>query len=135
MKVGGPGPVSGTSKAKGAKVSSDGSFSTFLDAAGETKEASGAGGISKLAAVNFVNMVEPDGKGRRKQLMDDADEILDELMKIRDALLIGNISVSQLQNMHAKILKMEADCDDPALNDIIEEVKTRAAVELAKLGF
>ena len=137
MKISGPNQVSSTSKAKGAgKAGGDGGFSKLLEGTSEEKEIGGLTGVSKIAGV-FFQEVDENGKGkqRRKQLVDDANDILDELIKIRDSLLFGKISVSNLQSIQAKIEKIEADCDDPKLNELIEEVKIRAAVELAKLGF
>lgn len=136
MKVNGPGQISNVSKSKGtSKSGGDGSFSKMLDSADNESEVQGVGGISKLSAINFIQEVNSDEKSKRQKLVDEADELLDELGKIRDALLSGNLSVQALRNISAKIEKIEANCDDPNLNEIIDEVKTRAAVELAKLGF
>lgn len=135
MKISGPGAVSNVSKTKGAgKSGGDGSFSKMLDSVGEEKEISGTGGIGKINAVNFINSVDSDGKGRRRELVEDADELLDELLKIRDAMLGGTLSAHGLRAVQARLEKFEANCDDLHLNEIIEEIKIRAAVELAKLG-
>lgn len=135
IKVGGPGSVSNVSKSKSAgKAGGDGSFSKMLDSA-STEETHGTSSINRIAPVNFVSIVDGDEQGqRRRKLIEEADDLLDELLKIRDALLFGNLSPGKLQTIQAKLEKIEANCDNPRLNEIIEEVKVRAAVELAKLG-
>ena len=134
IRVGGPGAVSGVSKTKGAGKTGGEGFSKMLDSVAEESPVSGAGGIGKINAVNFINSVDGDGRGRRRELVEEADDLLDELAKLRDTLLGGNLSVGKLQAIHLKIEKIDSDSDNPQLNDIIDEIKTRAAVELAKLG-
>lgn len=136
MKISGPGSVSNVSKSKGAgKAGGDGGFSKLLESTSNEKEVSSLGGINKISAVNFINSVDGDEKSRRRQLAEEGEDLLEELAKIRDALLFGNLSAERLRVIQAKIDRIETNCDDPTLNDIIEEIKTRAAVELAKLGF
>ena len=135
MKISGPGPVSNIGKAKGvSKSGGDGAFGQMLDSIDEEKEVLGTGSLSRLNSINFINAIDGEEKSRRKKLIDDADDILDELGKIRDALLMGNLSIENLRSIQVKIGKIEANCTDTKLNEIVEEVKIRAAVELAKLG-
>lgn len=135
MKISGPGPISNQSKVGGNKSSGDGSFGKMLDSIGEEKEVSSTPGISRINPVNFIQVIDADEKSKRKQLVEEGEDILDELLKLRDALLLGSLSADRLRAIEAKIAKIEADCDDPLLNEIVEEIKIRAAVELAKLGF
>ena len=134
MKVSGPGQVANVSKTKSANKAAGEGFSKFLDSTSSENEVSGVGGVSKISSVNFINAVEGDEQSRRRKLTEDGEDLLDELSKIRDALLIGNLSVERLRSIQSKVERMEANCEDPKLNEIIEEIKTRAAVELAKLG-
>jgi len=135
MKVMVPGPVTNASKTKSAgKAGGDGGFSKFLDATDNEKEIGGTGAVNKIAAVNFINAIDGDEQSRRRKLAEEGEDLLDELTKMRDELLFGNLPPERLRAIHTKVERMEANCDDPKLNEIIEEIKTRAAVELAKLG-
>ncbi len=135
MKITGPGPVSNVAKSKSAgKSGGDGSFSKFLDSASNEKEVHNTSSITKINAVNFITSIDGDEQSRRRQLAEEGEDLLDELSKIRDALLLGNLSADRLRAISAKIARIESNSSDPLLNDIIEEIKTRAAVELAKLG-
>lgn len=135
MKISGPGPVSNQSKVGGSKSGGGEGFSAFLDAASSKEEVNSSPGLSRIASVNFVQVIDSDEKSKRRQMIDEGEDLLDELLKIRDALLFGKLSAEHLRGIEAKLAKIEANCDDPALNEIIEEIKIRAAVELAKLGF
>lgn len=136
MKISGPGPISNQqSKVSSSKAGGDGSFSKMLDAASSSSETAETGSISRTAPIAFVQVIDSDEKSKKKQMVEDADDLLDELTEIRNEMLLGNLSAPRLRAIEAKLAKIEANCDDPNLNEIIEEIKIRAAVELAKLGF
>ncbi len=135
MKIGNIGNVGGSGKTGKSKSAGDGGFSKFLDSAGGAQETASVGAASRVSAVNVIQALAVDEQSKRRKLVEDADDLLDELLKIRDALLLGNVSAEQLRVIQRKLEKIEADCDDPRLNEIIEETKIRAAVELAKLGY
>jgi len=61
-------------------------------------------------------------------------DLLDQLEKIRISLVAGNIPKDDLVHL-IKILENRPSLDiDPQLENLIREIETRAAVELAKLG-
>ncbi|MBW8308979.1 MAG: flagellar assembly protein FliX [Candidatus Paracaedibacteraceae bacterium] len=61
-------------------------------------------------------------------------DLLDQLDKIRISLVAGNIPKDDLIHL-IKILENRPQVNiDPELENLIREIETRAAVELAKLG-
>lgn len=134
MKIDGAGSIGGASKVKKTGSTGDGSFSKMLDSIGGETEVGAVGGVSRISAVNFIQALDGDERSRKRKMVDDADDLLDELLKVRDSLLFGNLTVQHLRAVQEKISKIEANCDDPTLNELVEEIKIRASVELAKLG-
>jgi hypothetical protein len=134
MKVIGTGQINSTQQAKKAGKTGNSDFSRLLEAADEAEEAKPAVSIKSISSINIIQEVNPDGQ-KKRQLVDKGNEMLDKLEEIRDSLLFGNITLSRLQNLQKIIDSVETSNTDSTLADIIEEIKTRAAVELAKLGF
>ena len=137
MKITGTGQVGGANRTKKSGGSGGADFSKFLGGADEASEAAPAGGIRSIAAVSFIQEVEEsDENGKKKrELVNKGNEVLDKLEEIRDSMLFGTISIGRLQNLQNIISNIENSNSDPKLEEIIEQIKTRAAVELAKLGF
>lgn len=70
-----------------------------------------------------------------KQLEGHANEILSSLDKLRLELLSGRISIKNLNLLSSKIKNHRLKSYNPHLENILQEIETRAAVELAKLEF
>jgi hypothetical protein len=135
MKIDGAGGVGGAGKVKKAGGSSgDGTFGKMLDSIGGESEVGAVGGVSRISPIAFIEALDGDERSRKRKMVDDADDLLDELLKVRDSLLFGKLTVQNLRAVQEKISKIEANCDDPVLNELVEEIKIRASVELAKLG-
>ena len=134
MKITGTGQISNIGGAKKAGKTGSTDFSKLLEGANEAEESAAVTGVRTINSINVIQEVNPDGQ-KKRQLIDKGNEMLDKLEQIRDSLLFGDISISRLQNLQKIIDGVETTNQDPALADIIEEIKTRAAVELAKLGF
>lgn len=133
MKITGPGQVGTTQRTKKAGSTGSADFSKFLDGVEETEGSAPTGGVKSIGSINILQEVNPDGH-KKRELVDKGNQMLDKLEEIRDSLLFGNISISRLQNLKRIIDGVESNNDDPELADLIEQIKTRAAVELAKLG-
>ena len=134
MKIDGTSAVGGAGKVKKTGSTGDGTFSKMLDGIGGDAEVGALTGTSRINPISFIQAIEGDERSKKRKMVDDGEELLDELLKIRDSLLFGKITVENLRGVQEKISKIEANCDDPALNEIVEEIKIRASVELAKLG-
>lgn len=134
MKIIGTGQVGNIQRSKKTGNTGGADFSKFLDETSETEETAHVSGTKSISSINILQEVNPDGQ-KKRELVDKGNQILDKLEEIRDSLLFGNISLGRLQNLQRIIDGIENNNNDPQLTDIIEEIKTRAAVELAKLGF
>jgi hypothetical protein len=135
MKVTGPGaggPVAGP----GASRRSDGvGFSPT--GTGAAREASSAAMTAATAAVSSLDALlalqETDGPlERRRRAVVRAGRVLDMLDKLKLALLEGEVSGAALEQLRGSVGEARAATDDPRLEGVLDEIETRAAVELAK---
>ena len=137
MKIEGPKGPSSTSAARGAGRPAAGGFSVSgADAAEETAEAqrmAGLDGVMTVSALLALQGVE-DPLNRRKRAMGRASRLLDILDDLKVAMLDGRAAPSTLDNLARAVREQRESTDDPRLNDVLNEIETRAAVELAKLG-
>jgi hypothetical protein len=137
MKIEGPSGPSSAGAARGAGRTAAGGFS--LSGAGETAEAAeaqrmaGLDGVMTVSALLALQGVE-DPLHRRKRAMGRASRLLDILDDLKVAMLEGRASPSTLDNLARAVREQREDTDDPRLNDVLNQIETRAAVELAKLG-
>jgi hypothetical protein len=63
-----------------------------------------------------------------------ASRLLDMLDDLKMAMLEGVASPATLENLARTVREERATTDDQGLNDVLNHIETRAAVELAKLG-
>ena len=137
MKIQGPTGPSQTGAARGAGRTASGGFS--LSGAGESAEAAeaqrmaGLDGVMTVSALLALQGVE-DPLQRRKRAMGRASRLLDILDDLKVAMLEGRASPSTLDNLARAVREQRESTDDPRLNDVLNQIETRAAVELAKLG-
>ena len=93
--------------------------------------ASGIGGVSALIGLQEVDdATQRESKGKKR-----AQALLDEMDDLRLALACGTLTRAQLLRLSAAIQSEKIKADDPALNQILDDVDLRARVELAKYGF
>lgn len=134
MKVSGTGGLSQTSGAKPAKgAATGGGFhvaSTSAPAApAQVSSVSGVMGVEALLALQDVESPTE----RRRRSVGRAGRLLDELDDIKVALLGGDLTQAQLDRLARAVREQRAATDDPKLEAVLDEIETRAAVELAKL--
>jgi hypothetical protein len=70
---------------------------------------------------------------RRRRSVRRAGRLLDELDEIKIALLGGELGTAQLERLGRAIREQRSGTEDPKLETLLDEIETRAAVELAKL--
>ena len=137
MKIEGPKGPSSTSAARGAGRASDGGFSlSGAEESSETAEAqrmAGLDGVMTVSALLALQGVE-DPMSRKKRAMGRASRILDMLDDLKVAMLEGQASPQTLDNLARAVREQRDQTDDPRLEDVLNQIETRAAVELAKLG-
>jgi hypothetical protein len=62
-----------------------------------------------------------------------ASRLLDILDDLKVAMLEGRASPRTLDNLARAVREQRESTDDPGLEDVLNQIETRAAVELAKL--
>lgn len=138
MKVQGP---SGLSPAGGGKPGAKAGASGFsLGAAVETSGpavAARTGGVSGVASLDALLALQEMGGPleRRRKAVNRAGRILDVLDEVKIALIDGGVSPMAMDRLMRAVRAEREATDDPGLEGILNEIETRAAVELAKLEY
>lgn len=132
-KITGSTPVSAI---KTAAVKSKETSSTKFSSK-ETTKSTPTGETYQTFSVAALSTLVFD-EGTRRQHQHQAyvygNDLLDQLDKIRQGLITGAISVVDIQDLLMKLKNRPHLEIDPQLEELIREIETRAAVELAKLG-
>jgi hypothetical protein len=103
-----------------------------VDAAGgveATTSIAAVGGIGALLGAQEVSEHEV----RKRKAVRQGRVTLEALEQLRDALLIGTLPLSTLTRLEALVAEERGRTNDPVLQQILDEIELRAAVELAKL--
>lgn len=138
MKVTGTGGLSQTSGAKPARgpASAAGGFRVAGPSAppapAQASSVSNVSGVMGVEALLALQDVE-SATERRRRSVGRAGRLLDELDGLKIALLGGELSEAQLDRLSRAVREQRAATDDPKLEAVLDEIETRAAVELAKL--
>ena len=137
MKVQGPGQSQAPSKTKKSSKTS-GSPEEFRDMVStETREPASAGAAQSITRVDALLAVQgaedPTERAARQRMRHRADTILDELDKVRVAMLSGNLTVGHMVDIADVVASHREKITDPALTGIMDEIDLRAQVELAKM--
>jgi hypothetical protein len=137
MKVSGPAGPSGIGNARPAvSPAAAGGFAPIM-----TPAASGAAGVSGAVGVSVVSSLdalialqEVGGPlERRRRATRRASYILDALDELKLELLGGGLTATNIEALARAVRDQRALTDDPRLEGVLDEIETRAAVELAKL--
>ncbi len=136
MKVTGTGATTPSASARPARAASGEGFrivgSSAPAPAAQVSAPSSVSGVMGLEALLALQDIESPTERRRRSVRR-ADRLLDELDGIKIALLGGDLSTAQLNNLSHAIREQRSATDDPKLEGLLDEIETRAAVELAKL--
>lgn len=137
MKVTGTGGLSQASGAKPAARAAGGagfqlSGPSAPAAAAQVSGASGVSSVMGVEALLALQDVESPTERKRRSVRR-ASRLLDQLDGIKVALLGGELSQSQLDSLARAVREQRSATEDPQLEAVLDEIETRAAVELAKL--
>ena len=138
MKVNGPGPVQNNAvrrARKGANRDGNGGFADEVAATdAEPAAPTQVRGPSSLAPVDALIALQEveDATTGRKRAMAQGKDMLDLLDNIRHGLLIGGISRGKLDSLVRAVKSEREAVEDPMLQEVLDEIELRAAVELAK---
>lgn len=137
MKISDSSPIRSLSlrRLRGGNGASSSGFADHL-LEEQAPSATALGGTATLGGVDALlslQEVEDSTTGRSKGLKH-ADDLLDRLDEIRLGLLTGALSRENLQELARAVRQRRGESLDPQLNDILDQIELRAAVELAKYG-
>ncbi|GGH02703.1 flagellar assembly protein FliX [Glycocaulis albus] len=137
MKITGPGGTQSTSAPKRTSRTTSGSGS-FAPASPPSAPASssvaGAGPVASVGSVEALLALQGDydEAGARQRATQRAFTLLDVLDDLKIALLEGGVPRSKLVRLMDVLKARRESVSDPRLEAMLDEVETRAAVELAK---
>jgi len=137
MKVTGTGGLSQASGAKPTRGAGGGGGFSVAGASAPAAPAqvstvSNVSGVMGVEALIALQDVESPTERRRRSVRR-AGKLLDELDGLKIALLGGELSQTQLDALSRAVREQRSATDDPKLEAVLDEIETRAAVELAKL--
>lgn len=124
-------PLTGRRDEKAGGVGGQG-FADVLggEPAAATSAAAPASAVGGLFALQEV----ADATAERRKAFARAGRLLDRLRDLQRGLLEGRIDEGSLADLAAAARSARSATDDPRLEELLDEVELRAAVELAKLS-
>lgn len=100
------------------------------EAAARMQPATSLMGMDGLVALQ----ANEESTERRKRRVKRGHELLDGLDRLKAALLSGVVPIHQLAQLKAQLDARREISDDPRLEELVEHIELRVAVEIAKLG-
>ena len=135
MKVTGPG--SGAPAGRSRKTDKSGGGEAFKAqfSHGETSTAAAPAAVTPLAALSSLLAVQeaPDALSEKKQGLLHGHTLLDELRELQIGLVQGWVPEDSLRSIASMLDRPRPAIDDADLNQVLDDIELRAAVELAKL--
>ncbi len=136
MKVsgtGGVGSAGGAGKPRGA--SGEGFQLAQPAAAAGPAQVARAGGVGGVMSVNSILALQEVAGPleRQRRAVGRAGKILDILEDVKIGLLSGEASIDDLDRLRRAVRDERLGTDDEQLEGVLNEIETRAAVEIAKL--
>ena len=136
MKITQNAPIRSTSIRRSGKTSAarSGQFTDHLVTgeagapAGNSNSSTPVGAVDSLLALQEV----PDATAGTSRAKLRAQDLLDHLDEIRHGLLAGALSRQMLDRLARLARSERQSVDDPRLQELLDEIELRAAVELAK---
>jgi hypothetical protein len=135
MKVTGPKAGGAVGGAAGAKRKDGAGFSlSGLDEAQASASAAPAAGPAAVSSLDALMALQGAGdpRERRRRAVRRAGRLLDLLDEVKLALLDGGSAAPALERLRAAVREARDGVEDPRLEGVLDEIETRAAVELAK---
>ena len=138
MKINGPGNASALGGARQARSAGggDGFAPTAAEEAGpaeESRRLESLEGVITMSALLALQGVE-DSTQRRRRAVGRAGRILDMLDELKLVLIDGEASPAMLDRLVGAVREERVKTEDPRLDAVLDQIETRAMVELAKRG-
>jgi len=137
MKVTGSGPTNALGQVRPADRQISSGFEPAMEEASEAAAPAAASRATALGPISSLDVLLAlqetlSPTERRRRAVRRASKILDALDALKLSLLGGDTPDTDLQSLQAAVKEARAETQDPALEDLLEQIETRAAVELAK---
>ena len=136
MKVTGPSGPAGATGARSAPAQSAApGFSIATPSVGAPVGVTAAASVNAVGTLEALMALQEVGGPleRRRRAVGRADKILDALDGLKIQLLEGTLNPAMLESLTRAVREQRSMTDDPRLEDLLDQVETRAVVELAKL--
>ncbi|MAI61547.1 MAG: flagellar assembly protein FliX [Micavibrio sp. TMED27] len=137
MKIQGPGQTQNTSK---VKKKSDGGGSGEFGKMLSSSESSEAGATQTTQSIAHVDALlalqeadDPTARAAKKRMKERANDLLEGLEEIRNAMLTGQLTVGHMIDIADVVASHRERINDPTLTSVMDEIDLRAQVELAKM--
>lgn len=127
-----------TSQTKKAKNSKGSGFSGLLsggvEGAENANEAQSAASMSSLNSLNIIGFSSGVSERQAREFnMEYGKDMLKSLELLKKAIILGVLEYNTLHNISERLNIIPVEPADFELKSLIEEIRTRAAVELEKL--
>ena len=124
----------GTIKKK-TRTEGGGDFGALIGGEEETATTASIAGLSPVASLAGLLAVQEATSELEtiQRRIEQGHELLDSLDQLRLGLLEGRISATTTKRLADQLRQEKSIVSDPQLLDILEDIDTRAQVELAKL--
>ena len=136
MKVTGAGGVGQTGQSKSARgVGGGPAFSPTLPGASETAPMAASRSVSAVNSLGALIALQEVGGPleRRRRVVSRAGRLLDSLEALKISLLDGEVTSAALEALARGVREERGRTDDERLEGVLDEIETRAMVEIAKL--
>ncbi len=136
MKISGSAPAAGASRVASPSggVSAGGFAPSSAASAAPSSAVAGAAVTMGVAGLEALLALQETGGPleRRKRAVARAGRLLDGLEAVKLALLDGADADAALQSLTRAVAERREQVEDGALGGVLDEIETRAAVEIAK---
>ncbi len=136
MKISGSAPAAGPSRAasRSGGAASEGFAATSATSTSPSSAVTGPAVALGVAGLEALLALQEAGGPleRRRRAVARASRLLDGLDAVKLALLDGEDADAALQGLARAVAERRERVDEPALGDVLDEIETRAAVEIAK---
>ena len=136
MKVSGTGNVGSAGGSRKANPAGGDGFRLSTPATSGPAQVVRTTGVTGVSSVDALLALQDVGGPleRRRRAVGRAGRILDVLDEVKVAMLSGELRQDDLERLQRAVREERAATDEPGLEGVLNEIETRAAVELAKLS-
>jgi len=135
MKVSGTSGVGSAGGSRQGRPAGGEGFRLSMPATSGPAQAAPTNSVAGVSSVGALLALQDVGGPleRKRRAVSRAGRILDVLDEVKLSLLGGDLATSDLERLRRAVREERANTEDAGLEGVLNEIETRAAVELAKL--